>query len=105
MPLTPIKILERRLTTFRTTLQGASDRRKDGNVSLAIADEFNGVLEEVSALLPDFAGGLPKPAPTRGFGVEMGLVPINYLDLEMLVDQTLAMIELAGDAGHNPTTD
>ena len=94
MSVTSLILAEKRLLAFRLTLQGASDHRKKGNVSLAIANEFNRVLDETRALLPEVADGLPTSAPTRGFGASMDLAPISYLDLEMLVDQTLAMIEL-----------
>lgn len=67
-------------------------------MSLAIASEFNAVLEEVKATLPSIAAGLPSAAPTRGFGSSMGLAPISYLDLEMLVDQTIALMEMAKEA-------
>ena len=95
MALSTLQILRTTLESFRTTLQGAGSGRKDGQVSVQVAREFNTIVERVRELLPEVVDGLPKRVLIKGPMTNMGLAPIKYLDLEMLVDQVLAMIQLA----------
>ncbi len=95
MALSTLQILRTSLESFRTTLQGAGAGRKDGQVSVYVVRQFNLILEKVRELVPEVVDGLPKPVSIRGPMTKMGLAPIKYLDLEILVDQVLAMIRLA----------
>ena len=95
MALSPLQIQRKALESFRTTLQGAAAGRKDGQVSVNVVRGFNSILERVQELVPEVVDGLPKPVRIRGPMTKKGLAPIKYLDLEILLDQVLAMIRLA----------
>ena len=51
MALSPLLIQRTTLESFRTTLQGAGAGRKDGQVSVNVARQFNLILERVQELV------------------------------------------------------
>lgn len=91
---TNLGILDTKLRTLRKSLQNAGADRKTGNVSLALAKDFNVMREAVAREIPELEDALPAALPTTGFGAKMGQSQINYLDLEIMVDQLLAIMEM-----------
>ena len=92
-----IEILRARARSFKSTLQNASVKEKEGLAGTALAENFNKIVEETAQTYPDLKESLPARITSRSPFARMGKSDVSYLDLEVLADQLLAMLDLADD--------
>jgi hypothetical protein len=84
---------------FKHTLEGKSAKEKEKHVSIQIAEQFNGVVENVKKEYPDAAIHLPQPITWKGIGAQdMRIADIRFTDFEMLLNQVLAILDVLRDS-------
>jgi hypothetical protein len=94
MTISKLELLKTRVKSIKATLERASEKQKSGPAGMAIADNFNTLLDEIEAACPDLKGSLPsRITPSRHFA-HLGVSNISYLDLEVFADQALSLLEL-----------
>ncbi len=80
---------------FNSTLEGKSAKEKEKHVSIQIAEQFNGVVEQIKKEHPDAAPRLPQPITWKGIAAQdMQIADIRFLDFEMMLNQVLAILDV-----------
>jgi hypothetical protein len=98
MPTT-LDFLRAKVLAYKNTLDSRSGKDKEQRVGIQIAEEFNAVLEEIRKESPDAAAHLPKPIACKGvFARDLRLSDIKFLELEMILNQVLAILDLLREA-------
>ena len=92
-----VELLRARARSFKSTLQNASPKEKEGPAGTALAKNFNKIIEETGETYPDLKDSLPGKITWLGPFARMGKCDVSYLDLEVLADQLLAMLDLVDD--------
>lgn len=92
-----IDLLRARARSFKSTLQKATAKEKEGPAGTALAENFNKIVQEAGNAFPDLKDSLPAPITSRGPFARMGKSDVSYLDLEVMADQLLAMLDLVDD--------
>lgn len=96
MPPSTHALLQARLRAFLTTLDKASEKVKAGPVTRPLAENFNTILADVRKAYPEIADHLPQPInASQGIKAQMGICDEHYVDLQILVNQTLEVLALA----------
>lgn len=85
-------ILKARLDAMKSTLGRASQSQKENQVSMPTANEFNAIRQSIVTALPAAEAHLPRAIPKHAFAD--GLSEANYLDLEIAIDQTIAVMNV-----------
>jgi uncharacterized protein YllA (UPF0747 family) len=95
---TSIDFLKARVMSQINTLSSKPEREKEKYIARQIAEEFNSIVEEIKKVSPDAAGHLPKPITWIGPAARnMQVADIRLLELEMLLNQVLAILEVVQD--------
>lgn len=94
---TRVEILRARARSFKSTLQNASSKEKEGHAGTALVQNFNKIIDETGLTYPDLKESLPEYITIDGIFAHMGKSDVTYLDLEVLADQLLAMLDLVDD--------
>ena len=94
MVLVQPQLLKARVASFKSTLENASDRLKEGRVSTPLALEFNKIRNEVAQAFPDVEAALPAAISSSPPHRRLGQSDVNYLDLEIYAEQLLSIIAL-----------
>jgi len=90
-----IEIIEAQLRSFKSTLEKATDKQKEGLVTIALAENFNRMVEQTIQLFPELKDHLPqKIESATSMKRRAGVSDVNYLDLEILTDQVFSLIQL-----------
>lgn len=90
-------LLRARARSFKSTLQNASAKEKEGPTGTALAENFNKILQEAGNTFPDLKDSLPASITSRGPFARMGKSDASYLDLEIMADQLLSLLDLVDD--------
>lgn len=92
---TTLDFLKAKLQAYKHTLDGKSGKEKERHVAIHVAEEFNGILEAIKKESPEAAPHLPKPITwTSVFAHDMKVADVTYLDLEMLINQVIAVLDV-----------
>lgn len=92
---TALDFIRAKVQAFKNTLDGKTLKEKEKHVAIAVAEEFNGFLEEIRKASPEAAPHLPKPITWKSvFAQDMRLSDVKFLELEMLLNQTLAVLDV-----------
>jgi hypothetical protein len=96
MAIKNIDLLFARASAFQKTLVRIDHQTKKTNVSTQLAINFNTLLDEIKKEIPaDAASHLPQAVGSAtSLHQRAGLVSINYVDLEILIDQVLGILEV-----------
>ena len=87
-------LLRVRLMAIKRTLEQATRDQKAGHVSQAVADNFNKIVADIAQAYPQVKDALPEPIQRSGTFGMMGSTDLNYLDLEILAEQTIEILGL-----------
>ncbi len=83
------------LMAFKNTLEGKSAKEKEKHISIQIAQQFNGIVDNIKKEHPEAEPHLPKAVTWKGIAAQdMQIADIRFLDFEMLVNQVLATLEV-----------
>ena len=93
MPTT-LDFLKAKVQALKHTLEGKSGKEKDGRVSIQIAQQFNGILDEVKKESPDAAPHLPQHITWNSPFARLQQADVTFLDLEIMVNQVLAILDV-----------
>jgi hypothetical protein len=92
---TPLDFLRAKVQAYKHILDGKTAKEKEKHVSTAVAEEFNGLLEEIKKAVPETAPHLPQPiTSTSFFARDLRVSDVKYLDLELLLSQVLAVLDV-----------
>ncbi len=92
---TTLDFLTAKLVAYKNTLDGKSSKEKREHISIQIAAQFNGFLEQIKKEAPESGPHLPQPITWQGIGADhFQIADISFLDLEMLVNQVLAVLNV-----------
>ena len=94
MAVTEVQLLKLRARSLKSTLENASEKQKQGQVNIQLAQDFNKLIEDVTAAFPQIVSALPQPIDCAGPFMQMGVTSLTYLDLEVYADRLLAALEL-----------
>lgn len=94
MPRT-LDFLKAKVQAYKHTLEGKSGTEKERHVAIHVAEEFNRILEEIKKESPEAAPHLPRSITwTSVFADDMKVADVTYLDLEMLINEVLAVLDV-----------
>lgn len=93
MPPSALTLLLSRMRAFQTTLEKLPLAQKTEHVTQPLAENFNAILNDIKTACPDIAAQLPQPLLRRGgLLAKHGMVQERYIDLEIMVAQTLELL-------------
>jgi hypothetical protein len=64
------------------------------NVSIALGDRFNKLLEGIKSELPDYAATLPPAITSTGDAKFLGLSDVHHVDLEVYLEELISVLVL-----------
>lgn len=88
------QVVAAKLQGVMSTLERTPPGHKKNPVSLELAQEFNKILDVIAAEYPELKDDLPAQLSTRGFGSNMGVASVSFLDLEIICEQVLNLLAL-----------
>ena len=91
------EILKAKIRAFKTTLQNATPKQKEGRLSIQLAKNFNGLIVEVGENFSDIKEDMPEEITWTGHFARLDSSDVTYLDVEILADQILALLDLLDD--------
>jgi len=91
---TTLDFLRANVQAYKHTLDGKSSKEKDGLVSIQIAKQFNAIVDQIKKEAPDAAPHLPQSIEWTGPFSQMQLADVNFLDLEMMLNQVVAVLDV-----------
>jgi hypothetical protein len=95
-----VAFLKARVEAFKSVLDRATPKEREGRVSKHLADEFNTILKEIGEECPDAAPHLPKPVRTAmPMMAKVGLSEIGYVDLLVMAEQVLRVLSVVESHG------
>ncbi len=86
--------LRAKVTAFKDTLERTPPAHKSNRISTHTAAEFNGIVEEIRAEVPDAASYLPKRIEASTSFRRMAVADITFIELEMLAGQVLNILNV-----------
>ncbi len=92
MAVDKLRALKIRLGTMKKSLEGQSQSNKAIHVSQTMAQRFNDTLDTLAEVNSEVGELLPSPIEINGRFKMMGKVEITYVDLEIFIDETIALI-------------
>ncbi|TWT64260.1 hypothetical protein [Rubinisphaera italica] len=87
-----IKLLKTKIESTKKTLGKLSPDSKQTHISLAIAEDFNGIIDQLVLEVPDIKNIVPKKITSTMPMSHMKKADIKYIDLEIYLDQLIAII-------------
>jgi hypothetical protein len=94
MAIPPAQLMQAKLQGIKTALERAPASEKNHSASVALAGEFNRVIEQAAAEYEDIADALPKPVTWSGMTARAGRSDVSFMDLEALTEQVLNLLRL-----------
>src|SRR4051794_28518924 len=94
MAATQLDFLRAKVIAYKNTLEAKSSTEKNKHVAIAVAQQFNGFLEEIKKESSVAAPHLPHPVTWKGHAADFQKADVTYLDLELLVNQVLAVLDV-----------
>lgn len=95
MMATTLDFLKAKVQAYKHTLEGKSAREKENHISIQIAEQFNGIIENIKREYPEATPHLPQPITWKGIAAQdMQIADIRFLDFEMLLNEVLAILEV-----------
>ena len=94
---TKSELLKARTRSIKSTLRDATQEQKKGHAGISLAENFNKILRDIAEMHPDLASSLPSEITWKGPFAQMRMSDVSYLDLEVMVDQVLALLDLMED--------
>jgi hypothetical protein len=92
---TTLDFLKAKVLAYKHSLEGRSSNEKQRHVAIHVAQEFNSCMEEIKKEAPEAAPHLPKPITWDGIAArDMQVADVTFLDMEMLINQTLAVLDV-----------
>lgn len=91
---TTLDFLKAKVQAYKHTLEGKTGKEKDGRVSIQIAQQFNAIIDEIKKESTEAAPHLPHPVTWNSPFAQTGLSDVKYLDLEMMLNQVLAILDV-----------
>jgi hypothetical protein len=92
---TTLDFVRAKIQAFKHTLESKPSAEKQKHVAIQIAEQFNSFLEEIKKESPEAAAHLPMPITwTSVFARDMRLSDIKFLELELLLNQVLAVLDV-----------
>ena len=94
---TALDFLKAKVEAYKHTLEGKSNKEKDNNVAIAIAQQFNSFLDEIKKkeIANDVFPLPPQPITWTGFGTsEFQLSDIKFLESGMNAQRSPSRLEL-----------
>jgi hypothetical protein len=93
---TRLDYLRARVLAYKVTLDGKPSKEKKDRVSVQIAEQFNGILEDIKKESPEAAPHLPQPITMNSMAArDFQLSDANFIELEMMLNGILAVLEVA----------
>lgn len=89
-----IQLFKVRVRSFKTVLQGASEKAKQESASIVVAKNFNAIIEEIGEAFPVVRSALPKKIEATNPLAELGASDANYIDLEIYAEQIIGILDL-----------
>ncbi len=90
-----LDFIRAKVSAYKHTLEGKSSKEKERHVAIHVAEEFNSFMEEIKKEAPEAAPHLPKPLTWKGIAAQdMQIADVTFLDLEMLLNQVLAVLDV-----------
>ena len=94
-----LRMVQVKLNSIARTLQGASHDSKEKHVSHQMADNFNGILDDIEKIAPQFKDGLPARISKDGAFSMMQLTNTSFLELEIYLNQLTDIITMVEEDG------
>jgi hypothetical protein len=92
---TTLDFLKAKVQAYKHTLESKSGKEKEKHLAIHVAEEFNRILEEIKKESPEAAPHLPQPITwTSVFARDLKVADVTYLDLEMVINQVLAVLDV-----------
>jgi hypothetical protein len=92
---TPLEFVKAKVGAYKKALDGKSAKEREGRISIPIAKEVNAFIEEIKNGTPEAAPHLPQPIRWDNLHLlRQGLADVNYLELEMILNQMLDVLEV-----------
>lgn len=92
---TQMDFVRAKVQAYKHTLDGKTAKEKSGKVSVHVAEQFNLIVADIKKECPEAAPHLPRPITwSKGGGVTFLVTPVSFLELEMMLDQVLAVLDL-----------
>jgi len=88
------------LMAFKNTIEGKSLKEKEQHVSIQVAQQFNGLVDNIRKEHPEAEPHLPKSITMNSIAAQdFQIADIRFLDFEMLVNQVLSTLEVIRGRG------
>jgi hypothetical protein len=92
---TPLDFVRAKVLAYKNTLEGKPTREKEKHVSIQIAEQVNSFMEEIKREFPEATHHLPPPITWIGMGaLDMRISDVRFLELEMMLNQVLAILDV-----------
>lgn len=96
MALNKVDLIKAKLDGIRDAIKQTPEKDKGSAISIALANNFNAIVQEVATEFPDLASHLPKPIQATTHFKMMSKADDTYRDLHAYVEQVyrlLAVVE------------
>jgi hypothetical protein len=93
MPTT-FDFIKTKVLAVKYTLDGKSSKEKEGRISIQIAQQFNGMVDEIKKESPDAAPHLPQHITVTSPFARIQQADVTFLDLEIMINQMLAVLDV-----------
>jgi hypothetical protein len=91
---TTLDFLKAKVQAYKHTLDAKSGKEKEGRISIQIAQQFNGIVDEVKKESRNAAPHLPQHITWTGPFARIQQADVTFLDLETMVNQILAILDV-----------
>jgi hypothetical protein len=92
-----LDLIRAKVLAYQQTLEGKSGAAKSGRVSIQLAQQFNAIVDEIKREFSETATHLPQPIRWTGPAARIAQqADVTFLDLEMLLNQVLAVLDVTG---------
>lgn len=99
MAISKSDLIRAKLKGIMTTLERAPAGEKKNRISMALADDFNSVLQSIADEYEELKDALPKRIERpRGALATIGQAELTFMDLEAMCEQALNLLNLVDQA-------
>ena len=95
MTISKLKLLKTRVKAFKSSLESSSTSERQQKASVQTTQHLNKLIDETASDFADLAPSLPAKLRSMSIAARRaGVSDHSYMDVEIMIDQILALLEL-----------